>query len=201
MGAELADEAAVAKLRRVHVAGVAMVTLASPISIGVVQALASLGFTPVLHLSGRKNQQIGTLEQVRSPDRRYVIGKITRQVGVTRPAIGQGQRLHFKSFKLVILATTAIVSVALTGCDTTQQMALSLNPENVMKIHVGMPSNKILEMFGTPNSVRQSVCGASVGKPWTCTTWGYGEIPEWASFTFSGDSGSLVLNDFNIRRK
>jgi hypothetical protein len=33
-GAELADEAAVAKLRRVHVAGVAMVTLASPMSIG-----------------------------------------------------------------------------------------------------------------------------------------------------------------------
>jgi hypothetical protein len=118
----------------------------------------------------------------------------------TRPAIGQGQTLHFKSFKPAILATTAMVSVALTGCDTTQQMALSLNPENVMKIHVGMPSNKILEMFGTPNSVRQSVCGASVGKPWTCTTWGYGEIPEWASFTFSGDSGSLVLNDFNIRR-
>jgi hypothetical protein len=121
--------------------------------------------------------------------------------GVTRPSIEKGQRLHFKSFKLAILATTAIVSVALTGCDTTQEMALSVNPENVMKIHEGMASNKILEMFGTPNSVRQAVCGAGVGKPWTCTTWGYGEAPEWASFTFSGATGSLILNNYEVHRR
>jgi hypothetical protein len=74
--------------------------------------------------------------------------------------------------------------------------------KNIMKIHRGMDSNKILEMFGTPKNVSQSVCGASVGTPWTCTTWEYEETPyDRASFTFSGDSDPLILNDFNVHRK
>jgi hypothetical protein len=127
--------------------------------------------------------------------------------------------LDFKSFKLAIFATP-IVSVALTGCATTQEQPLSekplsgkppsvntekplwLNTENVMKIHSGMDSSKILEMFGTPKNVRQSVCGGAVGRPWTCTTWEYGDPPfEWASFTFSGGSGSLILNNYEVNRK
>jgi hypothetical protein len=120
--------------------------------------------------------------------------------------------LHFKSFKLPILATTAIVTIALTGCATTQErpfsanvttpeMPPSTNTENILKIHAGMTSDKILEMFGPPKSVRQSVCGGAVGKPWTCTTWEYGEYGELASFTFSGDRGSLILNNFDVHRK
>jgi hypothetical protein len=74
--------------------------------------------------------------------------------------------------------------------------------KNIMKIHRGMDSGKILEMFGTPKNVSQLVCGASVGTPWTCTTWEYEETPyDRASFTFSEDSGSLILNDFNVHRK
>jgi hypothetical protein len=74
--------------------------------------------------------------------------------------------------------------------------------ENVMKVHSGMGSNEILKMFGAPKNVSQSVCGAAVGKPWTCTTWEYGERSyDWASFTFAGHSGSLVLNDFNVHTK
>ena len=73
--------------------------------------------------------------------------------------------------------------------------------ENILKVHQGMSSNKILEMFGAPKNVSQSVCGASVGKPWACTTWEYGEAPyDWAVFTFSGD-GSLILNNFDVHRK
>ena len=125
-----------------------------------------------------------------------------RIVATSSAAIGKGQTLRFKSFKLAILATTAVVSVALTGCDTTQEMALSANTENIMKIHAGMSSDKILEMFGAPKSVSQSVCGAAVGKPWTCTTWEYGEAwYERSSFTFSGDHGSLILNNFEVHRK
>jgi hypothetical protein len=61
--------------------------------------------------------------------------------------------------------------------------------ESILKVHQGMSSNKILEMFGAPKNVSQSVCGASVGKPWACTTWEYGEVPcDWASFTFAGGS-------------
>jgi hypothetical protein len=123
--------------------------------------------------------------------------------------------LHFKSFKLPILATTAIVSIALTGCATTphysannetpysanNETPYSANTENIMKIHEGMASDKILAMFGPPKSVRQDVCGGAVGKPWTCTTWEYGDFLEGASFTFSGDHGSLILNNFDVRRK
>jgi hypothetical protein len=88
---------------------------------------------------------------------------------------------------------SAIHPVNATGGFTT---------ENIMKIHRGMNSDKILEMFGAPKDVSQSVCGAAVGAPWTCTSWEYGEAPyEWASFTFSDGSGSLILNDYQVHRK
>ena len=74
--------------------------------------------------------------------------------------------------------------------------------ENVLKVHQGMSSNKILEMFGAPKNVSQAVCGASVGRPWACTTWEYGDVPyEWASFTFAGRSGALILNSFDVHRR
>jgi hypothetical protein len=73
--------------------------------------------------------------------------------------------------------------------------------ENIMRVHQGMGSNEILEMFGPPKNVSQSVCGASVGTPWTCTTWEYGQVPyDWASFTFAGESDSLILNNFNVHK-
>ena len=51
-------------------------------------------------------------------------------------------------------------------------------------------------------NVSQAVCGASTGKPWTCTTWAYGEFPyDRASFTIAADRGSLVLRNFDVHRK
>jgi hypothetical protein len=65
-----------------------------------------------------------------------------------------------------------------------------------------MGSNQILEMFGAPKNVSQSTCGAAVGRPWSCTTWEYGEAPyNYASFTFTARSGSLTLNHFNVHQK
>ncbi len=71
-----------------------------------------------------------------------------------------------------------------------------------MKVHQGMSSNEILNMFGKPKSVSQAICGSATPKPWTCTTWEYGEFPyDTASFTFSGDNpNSLILNDFKVDR-
>ena len=79
----------------------------------------------------------------------------------------------------------------------------SFTTEKIMKVHQGMSSTKILELFGEPNSIRQSVCGSNTGKPWNCTTWEYGSsYQDKASFTFSGDSSdSLILNNFEIERK
>lgn len=72
--------------------------------------------------------------------------------------------------------------------------------ENVMKIHQGISSDKILKTFGFPKDVSQSVCGKGRGI-WICTTWEYGNFPyQRASFTFSGNHGSLVLNNFEIKK-
>lgn len=86
------------------------------------------------------------------------------------------------------------IVVFLGGCATLPN---SFTTDNVMNVYQGMASDRILEMFGTPKNVSQAVCGASTGKPWTCTTWEYGEFPyDRASFTFASDTGSLILNNF-----
>lgn len=64
-----------------------------------------------------------------------------------------------------------------------------------------MSSNEILEMFGKPKNVSQSVCGTATGNPWTCTTWEYGEHGWGDSFTFSGESENLILNNFSFNLK
>lgn len=90
------------------------------------------------------------------------------------------------------------IVVFLGGCAT---LPTSFTTDNVMNVYQGMASEKILEMFGTPKNVSQAVCGASTGKPWTCTTWEYGEFPyDRASFTFASDTGSLILNNFEVHR-
>lgn len=78
----------------------------------------------------------------------------------------------------------------------------SFTTENVMKVHQGIGSDEIERLFGIPKSVRQAVCGAATGAPWTCTTWEYGEFPyDRASFTFASREGGLVLNNFEVTRK
>jgi len=73
--------------------------------------------------------------------------------------------------------------------------------ENVMKIRQGMGSDEILAMFGAPRSVRQMVCGTKTDNPWSCVTWDYGDPPHGsASFMFSLHRGSLVLNNFDVRK-
>ena len=54
----------------------------------------------------------------------------------------------------------------LSACATSPFSTLpsSFTTENVMKVHQGMSSNKILKMFGTPKSVSQAVCGANTGQ-------------------------------------
>lgn len=88
--------------------------------------------------------------------------------------------------------------LVICGCSS---LPGSFTTENIMKIKQGMSSDEILEMFGPPKAVDQSVCGATVGEKWTCTTWEYGKFPyERASFTFSGEPGAYSLNSFKIDR-
>jgi hypothetical protein len=80
------------------------------------------------------------------------------------------------------------------------KLPASFTSGNIMRVHQGMTANEILRMFGEPKSIATNVCGRAP-RQWNCTTWEYGEFPyEYANFTFSGKSNSLVLNNFDISR-
>jgi hypothetical protein len=118
------------------------------------------------------------------------------------PALYLVRRYEIEGPKMkvtIVLLSLCISAASLTGCTT---LSSAFSTENVMKIHQGMSSNEIQAMFGSPKSVRSAVCGASTGKPWNCTTWEYGDFSsDRATFTFSGEHGSYILNDFKIDRQ
>ena len=94
----------------------------------------------------------------------------------------------------------------LSACETmtlsNSALPASFTTENVMKVHQGMSSQEILELFGKPKNISQTVCGGDTGRTWTCTTWEYGKFPYGtATFTFSGNNDSLVLNNFKVDRE
>jgi hypothetical protein len=105
--------------------------------------------------------------------------------------------------KILLLAA----ALALSACAPTDEPSphavrwSGFTTENIMEVHTGMKSDKIQEMFGAPKNVSQAVCEDAYGTPLNCTTWEYGDFPDWASFRFSGDSGSLVLSDFKVHRR
>lgn len=108
------------------------------------------------------------------------------------------------SSKLIHCTLMIAVGLLLSACETlstaTSTLPNAFTTENIMKTQQGMSSEEILKMYGTPKSVSQAVCGDK--KPWTCTTWEYGEFPyDRATFTFSGNAENKTLNDFKIERK
>lgn len=90
-----------------------------------------------------------------------------------------------------------------TSSFSTSALPSSFTTENIMKVHQGMGSKKILELFGEPKSVNASNCGGLLGtERWNCTTWEYGKYANGhAKFTFSGKHNSLKLNSFKIDRE
>lgn len=101
---------------------------------------------------------------------------------------------------ITVLCFVSFISLTLSSCSSLPE---AFSTDNVMKIHQGMSSDKILTLFGKPRNFDVSVCGKAPNK-WTCTTWEYGGHTEFsddsASFTFSGNHGSLKLNNFNVNR-
>lgn len=99
--------------------------------------------------------------------------------------------------RLLPVFLLVLFSVVLTSCSTLPR---SFTAENIMNVHQGMSSEKILSLFGKPKSIRSAICGR-VPNQWKCTTWEYGKFPyDRAEFTFSGDHGSLKLNNYSIDR-
>lgn len=106
-------------------------------------------------------------------------------------------------FCLISLSLTSCVTQPVNSSSTSTSSAAlpeSFTTENIMKVHQGMTSKEILSLFGEPKNIRSSVCGMPPNQ-WSCTTWKYGKYGYGrASFTFSGEHGSLKLNNFDIDR-
>lgn len=107
--------------------------------------------------------------------------------------------------KKLIFPFTLLMYLLLASCETILPETIlpsSFTTENIMKVHQGMSSSEILQLFGEPKSISSAVCGGAFNNLWRCTTWKYGgEFPhDRASFTFSGKHGSYVLNSFDVDR-
>ncbi len=107
--------------------------------------------------------------------------------------------MRFILFSLMLGSLSGCANFA-TSTLSTSALPSSFTTENIMKVHQGMNSDEILNMFGPPKSVSQAVCGGK--SPWTCTTWEYGKFPyDRATFTFSGNTEKKTLNDFKVERE
>jgi hypothetical protein len=96
-----------------------------------------------------------------------------------------------------ILSLLSLMSLLIVSCSS-----IKFSTENVLKVHQGMSSDEILALFGKPKNIGVSVCGQPPNQ-WTCTAWEYGggdfDFGR-ASFTFSGEHDSLILNNFDVDR-
>ena len=102
---------------------------------------------------------------------------------------------------ITILCFVSFIPLTLSSCSSLPE---AFSTENLMKVHQGMSSDKVLKLFGKPKNFNVSVCGKPPNQ-WTCTTWKYGGHTEFsddtASFTFSGKHGSLKLNNFDVDKE
>lgn len=101
--------------------------------------------------------------------------------------------------KILLLIITVL---SLGACAVTDAKSFTaFTTENIMKLYVGMPSDDVIGLFGTPQDISVNSCGKYPNQ-WTCTTWKYGETlySNRASFTFAGEHGELLLNNFDVDR-
>jgi hypothetical protein len=98
--------------------------------------------------------------------------------------------------KMKIFVTFFIFSLFLSSCLSTR-----FSTESKMKLKIHMSSDEIIKMFGKPEDISVSICGAKTGNTWTCTSWKYGDYSSGkASFTFYERDGKLYLNNYDVDR-
>ena len=107
--------------------------------------------------------------------------------------------------KIINIAILLGLTIFLNGCVSVPSVsalpkAFFLD-KNILSIKVGMTSDEVIELFGNPTNIRTTTCGK---KPdtWKCTWWEYGHrYDNNASFTFGGNHGALLLNNYEIDRE
>ncbi|SMN15181.1 hypothetical protein CRYPA_1291 [uncultured Candidatus Thioglobus sp.] len=108
--------------------------------------------------------------------------------------------MHKIRVSILFLLFVAILSLSSCAINPLSALPSSFTTKNIMKVHQGMSSGEILTLFGEPKSIRSAVCGR-VPDQWICTTWEYGDFPyDNASFKFSGEHSSYILNNFDVDR-
>lgn len=99
-----------------------------------------------------------------------------------------------KLFLFLLPLLSLVVSCAITS---------AFNEENIDKLKIGMTSTEVREIFGAPNEVSVSTCGAATaGGAWTCETWKYRSSSSYKTnnFVFSVDKGTKLLNSWDVKR-
>jgi hypothetical protein len=96
--------------------------------------------------------------------------------------------------KIYVVLTVILVS-HLVGCAT------QFNESNINSLYIGMSSNVVREIFGTPSGISSSVCGsATPSGAWICEKWKYETLSGMNEFTFSVKPEGKFLNSWNVNR-
>ena len=102
---------------------------------------------------------------------------------------------------LSVLTLFSCSSIDLNFGNNNSYLPDTFNSKNIMRVSQGMSSKEVLNFFGAPNKISQTVCASSSDNPWPCITWEYGNSSEDnASFTFNGSLKPMALNHYNIDR-
>ena len=90
----------------------------------------------------------------------------------------------------------AVVILLLQGCSS-----LKFTQQNIDRLHIGMSSSEVRDMFEAPDRVRVTTCGGSTSKPWTCEIWEYKTSNYRTNdFYFSMEGDNKRLNSWNVSR-
>jgi hypothetical protein len=90
----------------------------------------------------------------------------------------------------------AVIILLLQGCS-----ALNFTQQNIDRLHIGMSSTEVRDMFDAPDRVRVTTCGGNTSKPWTCEIWQYktGSSPT-NDFYFSVEGDIKLLNSWSVSK-
>jgi hypothetical protein len=90
----------------------------------------------------------------------------------------------------------AVFILLLQGCST-----LNFTQQNIDRLHIGMSSSEVRNMFDAPDRVRVTTCGGKTSNPWTCEIWEYKTGSYRTNdFYFSVEGGNKLLTSWSVSK-
>ena len=65
-------------------------------------------------------------------------------------------------------------------------------------LKTGMTERQVTEILGQPDKAELSTCGQSLGRPWSCKSWGYGSFSRGMSIMFRHEGDGWVINNWDV---